>query len=73
MEVLDKRIVNRLQEDELIHYQEELLKHLPDCGEKAERVDCELLLSQIPLRNNPAALQVDTRADRQEESQEHAG
>ena len=73
MEVLDKRIVNRLQEDELIHYQEELLKHLPDCGEKAERVDCELLLSQIPSRNNPAALQEDAREDSQEESQEHAG
>ena len=73
MEVLDKRIVNRLQEDELIHYQEELLKHLPDCGEKAERVDCELLLSQIPSRNNPEALQEDAREDSQAESQEHVG
>ena len=73
MEVLDKRIVNRLQEDELIHYQEELLKHLPDCDEKAERVDCELLLSQIPSRNNPEALQEDAREDSQEESQEQVG
>jgi hypothetical protein len=73
MEVLDKRIVNRLQEDELTHYEEELLKHLPDCDEKAERVDCELLLSQIPSRNNPAALPEDVREDSQEESQEHVG
>ena len=73
MEVLDKRIVNRLQEDELIHYQEELLKHLPDCDEKAERVDCELLLSQIPSRNNRTALPEDAREDSQEESPEHAG
>ena len=71
MEVLDKRIVNRLQEDELIHYQEELLKHLPDCSEKSERVDCALLLSQIPSRNNPAALQEDAREDSQAASQEH--
>jgi len=73
MEVLDKRIVNRLQEDELIHYQEELLKHLPDCSEKAERVDCELLLSQIPSRNNLAALQEEAREDSKEELQEHTG
>ena len=73
MEVLDKRIVNRLQEDELIHYQEELLKHLPDCSEKSERVDCALLLSQIPSRNNPAALPEDDQEDNQEEPQEHAG
>jgi hypothetical protein len=73
MEVLDKRTVNRLQEDELIHYQEELLKHLPDCSEKGERVDCELLLSQIPSRNNPAALQEDAGEDSQEESQEQVG
>lgn len=73
MEVLDKRIVNRLQEDELIHYQEELLKHLPDCSEKAERVDCELLLSQIPSRNNLAALQEEARENSKEELHEHAG
>ena len=73
MEVLDKRIVTRLQEDELLHYQEELMKHLPDCAEKAERVDCGLLLSQIPSRNNPAALQEEPQEDMQEESQEHVG
>lgn len=73
MEALDKRIVNRLQEDERIHYQEELLKYLPDCSEKAERVDCELLLSQIPSRNNPTALQEDVREESKEELQEHAG
>ena len=73
MEALDKRIVNRLQEDELTHYQEELLKHLPDCDEKAERVDCGILLSQIPSRNNPAALQEDTQEDSQKESQEQVG
>ena len=69
MEILDKRIVTRLQEDELLHYQEELLKHLPDCDEKAERVDCGLLLSQIPSRNNPAALQEES----QEEAHEQVG
>ena len=73
MELFDKRIVTRLQEDELIHYQEELLKHLPDCSEKAERVDCELLLSQIPSRNNPVALEEDVQEDTQEASQEQAG
>lgn len=73
MEVLDKRIVNRLQEDELRHYQEELLKHLPDCDEKAERVDCALLLSQIPSRKNQAELQEDTGEDSQEAAQEHVG
>jgi hypothetical protein len=73
MEVLDKRIVNRLQEDELRHYQEELLKHLPDCAEKAERVDCALLLSQIPSRNNQAELREDTGEDSQEAAQEHVG
>ena len=69
MEILDKRIVTRLQEDELIHYEEELLKHLPDSGDKAERVDCGLLLSQIPSRNNPAALQEEP----QEEAHEQVG
>jgi hypothetical protein len=73
MEILDKRIVTRLQEGELIHYQEELLKHLPDCAEKVERVDCGLLLSQIPSRNNQAALQEEAQEDTQEESQEQVG
>lgn len=73
MELLDKRIANRLQEDERIHYQEELLNRLPDCSEKAEPVDCALLLSQIPLRNNPAALHEGAPEESPEEIQEQAG
>lgn len=51
MENLDKRAVDRMQEDKRKQYMEETLKHLPDCGEKCEFVDIELLLSQVPPRS----------------------
>ena len=57
MELLDKRIVNRMQENERKQYIEETLKHLPDCSEKSEFVDIELLMSQIPLRSKKEEIQ----------------
>ena len=51
MKILDKRIVNLMQKEEFKHYAEESLKNLPDCSDKCEYVDIELLMSQIPLRN----------------------
>jgi hypothetical protein len=51
MKIIDKRIANKMQEDECKQYEEETLKHLPDCAEKYEVVDIKLLMSQIPLRN----------------------
>lgn len=73
MEVLDKRIVTRLQEDDLKSYQLELLHHLPDCSEKAEFVDGALLLSQIPSRHTAGALREAAEGNSREEAQEHAG
>jgi len=51
MKILDKRIANLMQEEEFNHYAEESLKNIPDCSDKCEYVDIELLMSQIPLRN----------------------
>lgn len=51
MKTIDKRIVHQMQEDERSQYEGDILKHLPDCAEKYERVDIQLLLSQIPLRS----------------------
>ena len=51
MKIIDKRIVDKMQEDERKQYEEEILKHLPDCTEKYELVDIKLLMSQIPLRS----------------------
>lgn len=51
MKIIDKRIANKMQENECKQYEEETLKHLPDCSEKYEVVDIKLLMSQIPLRN----------------------
>lgn len=51
MKIIDKRLANKMNEDEFKQYEEETLKHLPDCTEKYEVVDIELLMSQIPLRN----------------------
>ncbi|MCK5009551.1 MAG: hypothetical protein KAS98_03640 [Deltaproteobacteria bacterium] len=64
MKIIDKRIVNQMQEDECKQYEEETLKHLPDCTEKYETVDIELLMSQIPLRSK--------REETEEETQENA-
>jgi len=51
MEILDKRVVDQMQEDERKRYEEETLKHLSDCSDKSEFVDIELLLLKIPLRS----------------------
>jgi len=73
MNVIDKRILNRLQEDEVQHYQEELLKQLPDVSEKCERVDVALLLSQIPSRDKRKASTDEGQPELQETSQENVG
>ncbi len=73
MDILDKRIINRMQEEEVQHYQEELLKQLPDLSEKYEQVDIALLLSQIPSRGKQEALPDQEGASLQEASQEEAG
>ena len=64
MKIIDKRIVNQMREEEHKQYEEETLKHLPDCIEKYETVDIELLMSQIPLRSK--------REKTEEETQENA-
>ena len=73
MDTFDKRIINRMQEDEVQHYQEELLKQLPDLSEKCEQVDIALLLSQIPSREKQVALPDGEEESLQETSQEEAG
>ena len=60
--LLDKRISNLMQEEEFKHYAEESLHTLPDCSDKCEYVDIELLMSQIPLRHK----QADSEEDIQE-------
>ncbi len=57
MKIIDKRMANKMREDERKQYEEEILKHLPDCTEKYELVDIELLMSQIPLRSKREATQ----------------
>ena len=71
--MLDKRIINRLQEGEVQHYQEELLQQLPDLSEKCEQVDVALLLSQIPSREKQEALPDEEEASLQEVPREEAG
>ena len=73
MNMIDKRIVNRMQEHESQHYQEELLKQLPDLSEKCEQVDVALLLSQIPSREKREALPDEGQPDSPEVSQENVG
>jgi len=73
MHMLDKRIVKRMQADESQHYQEELLKQLPDLSEKCEQVDIALLLSQIPSREKRAALPDEGQPDSPDVSQENVG
>ncbi len=73
MDILDKRIIHRMQEEEVQHYQEELLQQLPDLSEKYEQVDIALLLSQIPSRGKQEALPDQEGASLQEASQEEAG
>ena len=73
MDILDKRTINRMQEDEVNHYQETLLKQLPDLSEKCEQVDIALLLSQIPSRAKQEAFPEEEQAISQETSQEEAG
>lgn len=59
MKTIDKRIVNKMQDNERKQYEGETLKHLPDCTEKYELVDIELLMSQIPLRSKREEIQED--------------
>ena len=74
MDTHDKRIINRMQEDEVQQYQEELLKQLPDLSEKCEQVDIALLLSQIPSREKQETLpDGEEEESLQETSQEGAG
>ncbi len=61
MEILDRRTLDKMPEDERKRYEEDILKHLPDCSEKCESVDMNLLMSQIPLKGR--------KEDPQEESQ----
>jgi len=51
MGIIDKRIVDKMQEDERKRYEEEILKHLPDCSGKGELLDTNLLMSKLPLRS----------------------
>lgn len=55
MKTIDKRIVHKMQEDKQKQYEDEILKHLPDCTEKYELVDIKLLMSQIPFRKKREA------------------
>lgn len=71
--MIDKRIVNRMQKNESQHYQEELLKQLPDLSEKCEQVDVALLLSQIPSREKREALPGEGQPDSPDLSQENVG
>ena len=73
MHILDKRIVKRMQADEMQNYQEELLKQLPDLSEKCEQVDIALLLSQIPSREKREALSDEGQPDSPDVSQENVG
>jgi hypothetical protein len=50
MKIQDRRILDKLSEDERKQYEEEILTHLADCSEKREIVDVELIMSQIPLK-----------------------
>jgi len=61
MEIIDRRTLDKMPEDERKRYEEDILKHLPDCSEKGESVDMSLLMSQIPLKGR--------KEDPQEESQ----
>ena len=63
MKITDKRIVDKMQEDERKQYEEEILKHLPDCTEKYEPVDIKLLMSQIPLRSKKEESQEEVEED----------
>jgi endogenous inhibitor of DNA gyrase (YacG/DUF329 family) len=51
MEIIDRRTSDKMPEDERKRYEEDILKHLPDCSEKCESVDINLLMSKISLRD----------------------
>ena len=51
MEILDKRAVDKMTVADRKQYEEEILKHFPDCSDKIEFIDTELLMSKIPLRS----------------------
>jgi len=53
MEMLDKRTLDKMPEDERKQYEKELLKHLPDCSDKCDLVDVEVLMTKISLRGKP--------------------
>ena len=59
MKTIDKRIVNKMPDNKRKQYEGDMLKHLSDCTEKYERVDIELLMSQIPLRSKREKLKED--------------
>jgi len=63
MKTIDKRTVNKMQENERKQYEEEILKHLPDCTEKYELVDIKLLMSQIPFRSKRKVTEEETQED----------
>ena len=73
MKLLDKRTTNRMSEEELKKYQEELSKELPDLTENCESVDIALLLSQLPLRGKHEALQDEDSPNPPQEPQEAEG
>jgi hypothetical protein len=59
MKTIDKRIVNKMHDNERKQYEGDILKHLTDCTEKYELVDIKLLMSQIPFRNKREEIQED--------------
>ena len=61
MKIKDKRILDRLSEDERKRYEEEILNHLPDCSEKREIVDIELIMSQLPLKGRKGKSQEESQ------------
>jgi len=65
MEIIDKRILDKLPEDERKQHEEGILKHLPDCSEKCELVDIDLLMAQIPLRSKKEESQEEVEEDAQ--------
>ena len=57
MKALDKRILGHMQEEERVHYEQELSKNLPDLLEFSEFVDTHLLAAQLPSRKQKELVQ----------------
>lgn len=68
MRAYDKRILNRMQEDERKQYEQDLHKNLPDLIELSEFVDTHLLMVQLPSRKQKAINPEDTQGNAAEEA-----